>query len=495
MILVGIDIGTTNWKITGYNLSHNKIISHSLPARAHQDKFGEFYLPEEIWNNVCLLVKKVRNKEEIISVAVASVGESVVLLDKNNKVLYPAIVWYDQRTENQIKQIEEKISRENLFKITGLYPNYIYSLLKILWIKKQFPSIYKRIKKVLSISDYINYKLTGEIASDFSQASRTMLFNVKERKWSQEIISLFKIEKNILPPVYPSGTDIGKIIPGAQRESGLSNNTRVILAGHDHIVGAFGAGVKDEDEILDSIGTAESIFRPLNKIKDIEKIYSHNFSVGCNILPDKYYIIGGIYSSGGAVEWLLREIVKEKKYTSIIAEARRSPLGAKGLFFLPHLLGSGPPNRDIFSRACFLGITGKHKREDLLRSLFEGLSYESRVMIEGMNNIFKKKAKRIVVIGGGAKNKLWVEIKSDVLGANLHIQQNISSVCWGGVLLSGKTLKIFKEKDIENLSRRYLVPHYFHRNNFKKYDIYYNFVYKKIYPTLREINHTISNFS
>lgn len=495
-MFLGIDIGTTNLKVGLYDISGNEVSFYSIPAKTYSDKFGDFYLMDEVWRKICDVIKKVvlkTHKKKIIAVCVSSIGESVIVLDKNGNILLPTIAWYDRRTEKELMQVEENISREEIFKITGLYPGYIYSLLKVLWFKNNFPKLFSKIKKILSVSDYINYKLTGEICYDFSQASRTMMFDIKNKVWSDRILELFGIDKRNLPSLYPSSSVVGNISKKAQEETGLSRNTKVVLGGHDHIVGAFGCGVHTEDEVLDSIGTAESIFRPLDKLVNQDKIYKSNFSIGCNVIKDKYYLIGGIYSSGGTIEWLMQEVVKENDYNFLINEARKSPPGARGLFFLPHLRGSGPPNRNVFSRGAFLGLTAKHKIEDIIRAVFEGLCYESRIMIEGMKNILPALPKKIVVIGGGVKNKLWMEIKGDLLGFDIEIQESVESVCFGSALLCGMGLGIYSLDDVKKLSSKHLKKYSYNRENFKKYDTYYKSVYKKIYPLLKNINFKISD--
>lgn len=511
MYLLGIDIGTTNWKVGVYDLKGRLVHLTKSPALTYQDKYGYFYKPEEIFEKICGLIRqavqKIGEPKKILAVGVASMGEAGLPIGKNGKPLYPVILWYDERTKPQVSFWDKKIGRDELFSITGINLGYIYGVQKILWIKENFPSTFLKTKKWLSLSDYIIFQLSGEYVTDYSLASRLMLLDLKKRNWSERLLRLADIDRDILPHLVDSGVVVGEISKTASGFTELVSGTPIVTGGHDHIVGALAVGICEEGEILDSTGTAESIFAPLDSPKLSSGIFRSSFSVGCHTAKNKYYLLGGIYAAGGLIEWFIEQFIRPKGkkrgsresrdkeiYKDLVELAQRAKAGSAGLFLLPHIRGSGPPHRDLNSRGAFIGITAKHSLSDFVNALFEGLSYESRLMIEGIEKVINKKPKRYVVIGGATQNEHWLKVKTNIIGRTIYLPQKVEAVSLGAALLAGIGIGIYRdEKDALksiNLKFEQIKPD---KKLSSLYDKYYKEVYQKIYKELKELNQIISH--
>lgn len=505
--LLGIDLGTTNTKVVIFNEEGKTISTASSPTKTHYEENNRaYYHPEEIWKGVCELIKKslvtVSNLKGVQALAISSMGESGVPVDEEGNWLSPAIAWFDARTEPQSRWWKENYDLRKLNRITGLPLHPMFTINKIMWLKENEPQIFCQIKKWLCMPDYLNYRLTGEYATDFSIASRTMALDLRKRDWSKEILGAVDIDPEIMPPIYPSGTTVGKVTSVAASQTGLPVGTPVITGGHDHVCGAFAVGIVEGGLVLDSSGTAESIFVCLDRPRLSLKQYYSKFSAGCHVARGKYYLFGGIQISGGVVEWFKKEFGKEEElmaqekgsdvYELLMLEAEKSPPGSSGLFFLPHLRGSGPPSRDPLSRGAYIGITASHSRADFLRATMEGLCYEFLCTLEGIEKVWGQKATRLRVIGGGARNRFWNQIKADVTGRVLEIPAISEASALGAALLAGIGAGIYSsEKDA--LSRiKYKWELIYPRPDLQDlYHRYYQDIYQRLYPVLHPLSHQI----
>lgn len=262
--LLGIDIGTTNWKAAAFDDKGNLVALHKTPTVTTYDAQGRgCYDPKVIWNSIAGLVRKVLEtvgqESRIEGVSVTSMGEAMIPLDSHGEPTFPAIAWFDTRAGEQAMRIEKIIGRERLFQKTGLDPNPVFSLCKMLWLKENEPEAFNKTRKWLSMTDYIYYKLTGEYATDCTIASRTLAFELKKNDWSDDILKEIGFDRVFFPQIVECGTVVGKVQSDAALEAGLPNGTPVVAGGHDHLCGSLAAGVLTGRRILDSSGTSESI--------------------------------------------------------------------------------------------------------------------------------------------------------------------------------------------------------------------------------------------
>ena len=288
---------------------------------------------------------------------------------------------------------------EQCFAITGLNYNYIYSLFKMLWTKENQPELYSQAAHWLCVPDFINYRLTGELATDYSIAGRTLLFDIKERNWSKPLLDLAGLDGTLLPPVAPSGTCIGRITQEAAAQTGLPEGIPVALGGHDHICGALAAGVVEPGRVLDSMGTSESVIAVFDQLPELEREAFSGFNAGCHVVPDLYYIQGSIHGSGKSVDWYVREFATSLE--AFLAEAEGAHPGAQGLFYVPHLRGGGPPVRSPTAKPV-LWVCGITTPELTLPAASGSLCLEVNLVLQSMEQVWPGVGK-IHAIGGGTK--------------------------------------------------------------------------------------------
>lgn len=504
--LLGLDIGTTHLKAGVFTVQGEPVVIRlaSTPSR-HLGEGKAIYDPEELWNSVSVLLREITGelqpRAHILSVGIASMGEAGLLLDAQGKPLTPIIAWHDSRGKESLDKWVHSFGVQHTLSITGLTPDYIYSLMKLLWLKQHEPESISRAHKWLCMMDYIIYRLTGEFATDYSIASRTMLFDIKQRDWSPEVLKFAQLDTGLFPQAYPSGTVVGQVTKTASHSTGLDSGVLVCTGGHDHICGAFAVGVFEPGKALDSLGTAESLVVAYNDIPKLEPKAVKGFGVGCHVVDDIYYLLGSINASGLSVEWFKNEfggvegsLAKDRGlsiYDVLIEEARQSPVGAKGLIFVPHMRGAGPPDPDPHSRAAFVGIRDYHERRDFLRAVFEGLACEFASTLRQSEDALGLAVSKIQAIGGGTKNRLWMEIKSAVLDLPVEIPAVQESTLLGAALLGGLGAGVYRD-GYEAFSETYRMLYTYEPDPevTKQYEAIYE-TYCQIIPLTRQISQLV----
>ncbi|HHY46760.1 MAG TPA: hypothetical protein GX506_05600 [Firmicutes bacterium] len=451
--LLGIDVGTTHIKAVIFDPSGKEITKTVLDTPKSVDEKGWTTMdPEAIWDTTARAVSETisllrPDGWRIAGIATASMGESGVPLDRHGDPIYPIIAWYDLRTEPQARWWDETVGRARTVAITGLGTKPMYSAPKILWILQNVDRARARLATWLPVSDFIAYKLTGNQATDFSQASRTMLFDQARRDWSGELLQLSGIPGGILPAAVPSGTLVGHVHSEASRKTQIPQGTPVFAGGHDHVCGALAAGAISPGRVLDSCGTAESILVSCQNAGIAQLACSSGFSFGHHVVRDTHYVMGGIPSSGGAIEWFIQEFCRENRsYQAATDLARESPPGSHGVIFVPRLLGSGPPTRDKDATGAFARIHSGTTLSDFARSIFEGLSFELKLAIEAMERVLAQEISSLIAIGGGAKNDFWLSIKASALGIPIEVPEVTESTALGAALLAGIGAGLYRDE-------------------------------------------------
>ena len=447
MYLLGIDIGTTNWKANLYDYRGKKVASASLPTATRRDGKGRhYYSPGGLWSSVCRLtrqiVKNLKDPSQIKAVGFASMAEAGLLVDGCGKPLTDIIPWYDNRSIKEKEFLENKFGRFELFKTTGLNLTHIYSATKILWLKNHEKNAFNQSAKWLCVPDYLIQKFTGEYATDFSIATRTAAFDMRKKVWSPAMLDALGVKESFFPAARLSGTVAGTVTKKASGESGLAEGTKICLGGQDHIVGAYGAGICAPGELLDSMGTAEVLLAVVREPRRLKQIFNSGFSMGCYAVDGLYYIMAGIYCSGGLTEWFINEfyggpLSAEEKYARLAEDLKRSGKGEGGVLVLPYWLGRGAPLKDASAKGALLGLTARTTRADILLAVYEGLSFEFRQLVEALESSTRIPVKTICLIGGGTRNKFWLEKKADIIGRKLLLPKIGESVCFGAALLAG----------------------------------------------------------
>lgn len=428
--------------------------------------------------------------QEIAGIGLSGQMHGLVLLDKNNEILRRSILWCDQRTTKQCDYIMRKASRE-VVKSTCNLALTGFTLPKIIWVMQEEPKIYEKVYKMLLPKDYVRFKLTGEFATEVSDASGTLMLNVRNRKWSDEILSLFGIRKEKLPEVYESPQVTGKITKEVAEETGLKEDTPVVGGAGDQAAGGVGNGIVKEGLVSLTIGTSGVVFASLNDVRTDPLLRTHTF---CHAVPEKWHIMGVMLSAGGSLRWFrdnlgLEEVnvsknIGQDPYELLAMEASQIEPGSDGLIFLPYLMGERTPYPDPYARGVFFGLTPRHTKAHLVCAVMEGVAFGLRDSIE----IIKKlgiKIEEIRISGGGARSALWRQIQSDINNLPM-VTINISEgPAFGVALLAGVGTCIYKnveeacESTIQVTSETKPI-----KENVKRYEDYYK-VYRSLYQKLK----------
>ena len=362
-LLLGIDVGTTNWKAVAFDTQGCMCSIHKAPNVVHYTLEGlGYYDADEIWTAIAGLIRDVadqsRDAGTIAAVAVTGMAEAVVPIDAEGAPAGPIIPWFDTRSIEEAGFIQDRIGAERVFKITGLECNPIFSLPKILWTRTHQPEVFEKTVKWLPVVDYITYRLSGRPVTEYTEASRTMFFDIGRNTWSEEMLTVSGLSEGILPEVGESGTKIGGVTRQASMDTGLAEGTPVVLGGHDHLCGALAAGLLLGHRVLDSSGTAESIVG-LSEIGQVLPRKFEGLRVGRYLDPRRYVTWGGIISSGRSVDWAIEQFASLENwgisgskidYDTVNAKIGKAPVGCKGLMYLPHLRGAGAPYWNPYSR-------------------------------------------------------------------------------------------------------------------------------------------------
>jgi xylulokinase len=502
-VLLGIDVGTTNWK-AGLFTENGKLIGQkSTPTVTHHDGHGSFYDPEEMWSCLCDLTRGLLSEypdAQVASVSVTSLAESGIALGADGTPVDNSIAWFDPRSREQAQRVVEKMGQERLFAIAGLDPNPIFSLFKMQWMREHAPERFSRMKKWIWVGDYVNYRFTGEIVTDFSLASRAMLFDIHAGVWSQEILNAVDLDPNLLPPVVSTGTVLGAVTRRAANESGIPEGTPVIVGGHDHYCAFVAAGALANEVTLDSSGTAESIVKLLPKDADPPTVFE-GLRVGFFLDPERYATMAGVLAAGASVDWAVTTVWKNgenagnisaRDYDEAMDAARQIDAGSGGVLYVPHLRGAGAPYWDPQSRGAFVGLRSDHTRGHLMRAVIEGLSFELRVLLQAVDNVFGTTT-TLNTVGGGARNEFWQQVKADVTGVTINCPDVEDATVQGAALIGGVGVGIFENlkdasKTVFRLRKRFEPrPEYVERYN----EIFEDYV--QVYPALRDLNISLTD--
>lgn len=508
--LLGVDFGTTHCKALLFDDSGKAVAVASVDTITHHDSAGNYYyLPDELWATVAGVIRRVVTAvppSSIAGVCIASMAESGVPLDKSNQPTYHIIPYFDENSATQAREIGDLLGREEIFKLTGLNLSPIFSLTKLRWLQQNEPEAFAKTCKWLCIPDYLNYRLTGEMAMDYSIASRTMAFDIFKRQWSERILQALGMSPDLFPEAVPSGSRIGRVTREAAQSTGLSEGTPVIAGGHDHYCGSLGAGLLLGNRLLDSSGTSESLHGLLGEcVENIEDFVG--FSVGHYVDGKSFYAGGGFNSSGISVDWIVGRCasltdwsgqdraVGAIDYEMIMSQAFNRPPGANYLLYLPHLRGSGFPDWDNNSRGSFVGLRPYHRSPDLVRAVLEGVCFELRAIFERLQRLIPDDIRQITTMGGGARNEYWLQIKADIIGLPVEVPVVKEATALGAALLAGVGTGVYADlreatQKTYQVDKRFLPNPEFRRS----YDELYR-INRQLYPVLKEINRDLTQLA
>ena len=495
-ILIGADVGTTNIKVLAFDRSGRALEGASSPTPTHFPKPGRaYYDPEELWNTFRATLRRVTQKLEepgrVASIAVASMGEAAVPLDSGGGPTHDIIAWFDGRAGPQAERLGRIVGQDRLFGLTGLSLQPIFGLCKLLWLKENEPDAYSRTATWLNVADYMAFRLCGVAATDYSLASRTLALDLHGLRWAGELLEEVGISPDLFAPLRGGGSFLGPVTPDASSATGLPEGASVAAGGHDHVCGALAAGVTQKGTMLNSLGTAEAIFLPLERPLTDPQVGHQGYTQGAHV-AGQYYVFGGQYTSGASVEWL-REALGGVDYETLIAEAEEVPPGSLGAFFLPHLRLANPPYDDPAARGAFVGLSTDVRRGALFRAVLEGLAYDSRNSLEPLlDHTGIDELRAIYAIGGGTQNHLLMRIKATVSNQTITVVGVEEATSLGAAILGGMGANVYTDVPSALAELRYAEnPVEPTPEEVSFYEAAFRRVYERIYPSLRGVHHEI----
>jgi xylulokinase len=447
--IVGVDLGTSACKTVVFTLDGRRIASASreYPIIQPQPRWAE-QNPLEWWRAAVETMGESLRKggvggDEIVGLAVDSQREVVVPIDKSGEVLYNGIIWLDRRTEPQTEMMRRLLEQQKVLQATGVGINPVFSASKILWLKENHPRVFSKTEVFLPAKDFIIYKLTGEKVTDYSMASRTMLFDIRRKKWSGEICSALGIPLDKLPPPLESSIIVGEVSSKASGETSLPKGLPVANGGGDRPCECLGAGVIHEGAANIGTGTGSTFEAPLNEPRPDSK---GRISCCFHVIPDMWEYEASISTTGGALRWF-KDVFGEKEtaeaerterdaYDLLLNTASKTNPGADGLLFYPYLAGAFPPRADGRARGVFFGISLSHSKGHFVKAILEGVAFHYIVMLELLEELGLDIVE-ISMVGGEAKSDFWNQLKADVTGRRIRVPEAEDAAAMGAALLAG----------------------------------------------------------
>jgi xylulokinase len=452
MYFLGIDLGTSSVKIILMDDGGKVVssVSKEYPVYYPEPGWAE-QNPEDWWNATKDGIKEIIAKSGVKSDDIKGVGLSgqmhgLVLLDRDNNVITPAILWCDQRTQEECDYITVKIGKEGLLKYTGNKALTGFTAPKILWVRKHLPDVYERIAHILLPKDYIRFKLTGEYATEVSDASGTLLFDVSNRRWSKEMIDIFEIPEKALPKCYESTDVTGHVTKEASDLTGLEEGTIVVGGGGDQASGAVGTGTVKSGIVSVALGTSGVIFASQDKYAADEELRLHSF---CHA-NGKWHVMGVMLSAASCLKWWVDNVnnysSEAMTFDGLLEEAEKAHPGSDGLVFLPYLMGERTPYSDPYAKGSFVGLSITHNRGHMTRSILEGVAFGLRDSLELIKDL-NIPVNEVRVSGGGAKSKLWRQILADIFNVRIDMINATEGPSYGAAIMASVGYGLFEDVD------------------------------------------------
>lgn len=434
MNYIGIDLGTSAVKLLLVNEKGEILntVSEEYPISFPKNGWSE-QEPADWWNGVTAGLEKLlegTDKSLVAGIGAGGQMHGLVVLDENDEVIRPAILWNDGRTEKQVEYLNEVIGREKLSAYTANIAFAGFTAPKILWMKENEPEKFSRISKIMLPKDYIVYKLTGVHSCDYSDASGMLLLDVKNKCWSKEMIGICGISEAMLPKLFESYEVVGSVKADIASRFGIGE-VRVVAGAGDNAAAAIGTGTVGEGRCNISLGTSGTIFISSNRFGDDRNNALHSFAHA----DGNYHLMGCMLSAASCNKWFTEDILGTDDYAAVQREISDEKLGRNSVYFLPYLMGERSPINDVNARGTFTGMTMNTSRADMLLAVFEGVAFAIRDSLE--------KAKELGIsitasniCGGGAKSPLWQKIMANVLGIRLDKVKTEQGPGYGGAILA-----------------------------------------------------------
>src|SRR5271157_5499480 len=436
---LGIDIGTGSTRAllvdergvvrAGFTAPHEEMYMQR-PLWAEQR-------PENWWDAAVAAIRGVLARAGVDGSQVRGIGLSgqmhgLVILDEAGCVIRPSLIWCDQRSQAQVDFVNAKVGRENVLRYTANPVLTGFTLPKLLWVRDNEPRNFERVRKMLLPKDYVRYRLTGEFATEVSDASGTAVFDVLNRRWSFEMMDGLGLDRSILPKCYESSDVTGHIAPRIAELTGLAAGTPVVGGGGDQAASAVGNGIVEPGIVSCTLGTSGVVFAHMDQVAYDPAGRVHTF---CHAVRDKWHVMGVTQGAGLSLQWFRNQLAPGTDYDRLTAEAAASPTGAQGLFWLPYLMGERTPHLDATARGGWIGLTNSHRRADLIRAIIEGVSYSQRDCLDIVAGLGVP-LNSVRASGGGAKSPFWRQLLADIFDRRVVTLETQEGSAYGAALLA-----------------------------------------------------------
>ena len=494
--LLGLDVSTTGSKALLIDETGAVVASHSTPNPISQPyPLWSEQDPADWWNGIVhstrTVLEKIDDPGAIQGIGLTAQMHGLVILDADGNVLRPSILWNDQRTQAECDEITATVGPERLIQLTGNRALTGFTAPKILWVRKHEPDVYAKIAHVLLPKDFIRFKLTGEYKTDLAGASGTLLLNVAQRQWSNEVLKALNIPTEWMPKVHEGPEVTGVVNAEAAKITGLKAGTPVVGGGGDQSAQATGVGAVQPGTVALTVGTSGVVFAPLASYAYEPEGRLHAF---CHAVPGQWHFMGVMLSAAGSLQWYRDTLAPGEDFGALTDEAAGIAPGAEGLIFLPYLTGERTPHPDPLARGAFVGLTARHTRAHMTRAVLEGVAFGLRDSFELIKNSDAGLINEVRASGGGARSPVWRQILADVFNTPLVVAEAIEGAAYGAALLAGVGGGVWPDvlsaaQQTVKLGER-VEP----GPNASAYEPVYR-LYRDLYPTLKGAFHTLGSLA
>ena len=496
--VIGIDLGTSGTKTVLFDQTGKVIASHTIEYPLYQPQNGYAEQDPADWREAAFAtVRAVMDKSGVSASDVKGIGLSgqmhgLVMLDEKGEVLRRSIIWCDQRTAAECEEITAKVGAERLIEITANPALTGFTASKILWVRNHEPAIYAKCRHILLPKDYVRYCLTGEFATEVSDASGMQLLDIPKRQWSEEVLEKLDIDKSLLAKVYESPEVTGTLTADAAAKCGLQAGIIVVGGAGDNAAAAVGTGVVKDGRAFTTIGTSGVVFAHTSGITIDPKGRVHTF---CCAVPGAWHVMGVTQGAGLSLKWFRDQFCDTEKSTARLMgvdeyylmdkAALASPIGANKLLYLPYLMGERTPHLDPNARGVFFGLSGMHTKRDMLRAVMEGVTYSLRDCVEVCREMGVN-VSDMMACGGGGSSPVWRQMLADLYGCPVKTADSKEGPALGVAILAmvgaGLYASVPEACDAIIHTANVQEPA---AENVPEYEKYYQ-MYRRIYPALKE---------
>ena len=489
MLYIGVDLGTSAVKLLLMDEKGEikRIVSKEYPLEFPHPGWSEQH-PKDWYEKSAEGIRELVDgfdKEQVAGISFGGQMHGLVILDENDEVIRPAILWTDGRTTKETDSLNQVIGKDRLSEYTANIAFTGFTAPKILWVKEKEPENFARIKKIMLPKDYLAYRLSGSFCTDYSDASGMLLMDVKNKCWSKEMLKICGITEEQLPKLYESYEVVGNLTPEAARELGLHEQVKVIAGAGDNAAAAVGTGTVGNEKCNISLGTSGTIFISSGKFGVDKQNALHSFAHA----DGKYHLMGCMLSAASCNKWWSEEILGTTDY--VAEQEQITKLGENHVYYLPYLMGERSPHNDPFARATFIGMTMDTSRSDMTQAVLEGVAFALRDSLEVARSIgIRPECTRIC--GGGAKSPLWRAMIANIMNLTVEVIESEEGPALGGAILAA--VGCGEYPDVETAAKKLVKVKKIiepERELVRKYEVQYQ-KFRKIYPAVKELFRDIS---